>query len=284
MRIYGPGASDAKASLTSMIYFFKKIKETSKVIPTIYFAGVISEETLHYGIKKFLTEYKEFDGAVVGEPTKLEIGIAHKGCLRLRIKTMGRSAHGSNPKEGVNAIKFMAKIINKINSELIEKYKLKKHNILGNPTVNIGTIKGGTAFNVVPDNCSVEIDRRIILGENFDEILFEFDEILTLIKKEHPKIGAEIEDYIDYVPYLETDKRNRIVEIAIKTLNSSGFCTDVKGLSYSTDAGFLSEKGIPTIVLGPGNVNDCHKLDEFIELKQLEDSAMVYRNIALNFS
>ena len=110
-KMYGPGTADAKASMVAMMQALVEVKRKNRKIPTVYFAGVISEESMHLGIKKMLEEYNQFSVAMIGEPTNLNIGIAHKGCLRFRIKAIGKSGHGSEPDKGINAISFMAKFI-----------------------------------------------------------------------------------------------------------------------------------------------------------------------------
>jgi len=278
-KMYGPGSCDAKASLASMINTFIEIKRLNLEVPDLYFAGVISEESMHLGIKKFLMEYKNINKAIIGEPTNMDIGIAHKGCLRFRIKVKGKSAHGSTPESGINAIYNMAKLINNIVEKIIPENNKKYHKTLGSPTINIGKIVGGEAFNIVPDFCFIEIDRRIIPEENFNEVINDFSRLIEDIKKENDTFFAEIEDPIDYIPCLETNKNKKIVETAYNACLNFKDNVEVIGLPYSTDGGYLSELNIPTIVLGPGSIEVCHKLEEYVLLEQVALSSEIYKDI-----
>ena len=278
-KMYGLGSADAKASLAAMIQVLIEIKKSNKRnIPTIYFAAVISEESLHLGIKKLVEKYNKFDLAIIGEPTKLNIGIAHKGCLRFKIKTIGKSGHGSEPEKGINSIIFMAKFIEKFNKGIIDKYKEKKHVLLGKPTINIGKIEGGNAFNVIPQECVIEIDRRVIPNEKPSEILDDFRNLASIFMRKNKSIDIKVEKPIDYVPYLDTEKEQSIIKETYKVIQELNNKSQILGLPYSTDAGYLSSLKIPTIVFGPGDIEVCHSLDENVELSQVEIAKVLYIN------
>ena len=175
--IFGPGACDAKASLVSMINALVDYSALKERNVNTYFLGAVGEESMHIGIKSFLKDtklLKSTDFCIIGEPTNLNIGVAHKGSIRIGIKTIGVYAHGSMPESGINAIDMMAVLISKINKELLSKYKNIKNKFLGSPTLSIGIIKGGRAFNVVPNSCYIEIDRRVIPEEKVSEVLNDF--------------------------------------------------------------------------------------------------------------
>ena len=285
-RIYGPGSCDTKGSLAAMMYAFKKLKKKinkKNKIPTIYFAGVIGEEIGHRGIKEFIKDYKNFDFAIIGEPTDLNIGIAHRGYVRFKIKTSGKSAHGSKPELGINAIYSMEKVINNIRTVLIPKYKNIKHKILGNPTLNIGKIEGGINFNIVPDFCIIEIDRRTIPNEDHKCIIKDFECLIDELKVKENDFFAEIEAPLEYAPFLEVNSEEKIVKTSFNVCRKINKNSKFVGLSYTTDGGFLSELKIPTIVLGPGNVSVCHRLGEYVSLDQVNLASKLYEAITLNY-
>lgn len=282
-KIYGPGSCDTKASLAAMINTFIEIRKNNLKTPSLYFAGVISEETLHLGIKKFIEEFKDFNLAVIGEPTNLNVGIAHKGALRLRINTKGKSAHGSTPGDGINAIYNMEKLIFKLRTKLIPEYNKRITSNLGCPTLNIGFINGGTAFNIVPDFCYIEVDRRIIPGETLKDIINDFKEIISDLKEKEENFSAQIEKPLDYIPYLETDKDEKIVKVAYSSTLKFIQNPEIISMPYTTDGGFLSDMKIPTIVLGPGDVKVCHRLGEYVELQQVSLASKIYKDICINY-
>lgn len=282
-KIYGPGSCDAKASVAAMINAFINIKKSNQETPNLCFVGVIGEEFMHLGIKKYISEIKEFDSAIIGEPTNLNIGIAHKGYIRFRIKTKGKFAHASTPEHGINAIYNMEKLINRIRTKLIPKYKKINHKILGNPTVNIGKIEGGINFNIVPDSCYIYIDRRTIPGEDYSDILSDFKDLIEEIKVENSNFSAEVEEILQHAPSLETNIKEKIVKVAHRSCKKINKNVKITGMPFTTDGGFLSDIKIPTIILGPGNIKNCHQLGEFVSLDKVVSSSEIYKDIILNY-
>ena len=138
---------------------------------TVILHLVSDEESHGHQGTGFLTDKKMIrgDAAIIGEPTDLEPVISQKGALWLRISTKGKSAHGSRPHAGINAIEKMKKAIDQLRSISLEE----EHPLLGKPTFNIGTIQGGTKINMVPERCEIELDRRMLPGEEKEQILRE---------------------------------------------------------------------------------------------------------------
>src|SRR4030065_794777 len=175
-RIYGRGASDMKSGIASFIHALSMI-DRSKIHlhQGAVILHLVSDEESHgrQGMG-FLTQKGGIhgDATLVGEPTDLHPVIAQKGALWLKISTLGKSAHSARPHLGVNAIEKMMKLIHQINLISLEK----EHPLLGKPTLNVGTIRGGTQINLVPDCCEIELDRRILPSEKKEEIVKEIKE------------------------------------------------------------------------------------------------------------
>lgn len=285
--IYGPGACDTKASLAVMIKSLVEYSKYREKNLNMHFLGAVSEESRHLGIKKFMDTYKNFikniDFCIIGEPTSLDIGIAHKGSLKFTIKTSGKSAHGSTPDLGLNAINMMCELINNINKKIIPFYEESTDNLLGNATLNIGVIKGGNAFNIVPDSCYIEVDRRVLPSENIDEVLEKFSYLISVISRENKNFFAKVEKINDYIPYLIIDETDDSVKRFNESCNKFYAQVKMKGLSYATDGGFTFQGGIPTIVFGPGNIKESHKLGEYVSKKQLQLAFQIFKNYFLNF-
>ncbi len=287
-KIFGPGSADDKASLVAMINLIIDLsKNKNDIKPTVFFIAAVGEELGHAGIKKFIKDFendiKKLSFSIIGEPTNLNIGIKHKGTLRLKINTLGKSAHGSTPKEGINAIYSMEKLINKLRTKLVSEYSKKINNNLDNPTINIGIINGGTAFNIVPDFCSIEVDRRVVSGETFEYVINDFKKIIQELNEKEDNFFAEIEEPLDCIPYLETDINEKFVKSSHKSVLKFLQNAEIVSLPYTTDGGFLSDLKVPTIVLGPGHINVCHQKDEHISFDQLNLALEIYKDIILNF-
>lgn len=310
--IYGPGSCDTKASIAVMMSVLTNYsKKSSGRDINVYFAGVVSEESRHLGIRRLIGEFDSYIGAadffIIGEPTNLDIGIAHKGNLKFTIKTKGRNAHGSTPHLGLNAINMMGELLVAINNEIVPEYGKISDELLGRPTVNIGTISGGRAFNIVPDNCCVEVDRRILPSETVKQVLGRFSDLIDELKKNSSKnpgkkpegnlgknckktqgntdlaFDGAVDEVKDYIPYLKTGKDNKFLKSFERACKDIYKKSSIVGLPYATDGGFTSEFGIPTVVFGPGDINNCHKLEEFVSRQQLKLGTLILSDYLSSF-
>jgi acetylornithine deacetylase/succinyl-diaminopimelate desuccinylase-like protein len=271
--IYGPGACDTKSSLAVMIKAAIEYSKSAERKQTVYFLGTVSEESMHLGIRKFMDKYKDITGdigfCIIGEPTALDAGIAHKGSLKFTIKTEGKSAHGSTPELGLNAINMMCELITIINKKLIPGYEKISDKLLGKATLNIGVIRGGSAFNIVPDFCRIELDRRLLPSETPEDVLKSFSGIIAEIREGNKNFAAGIEKINDYIPSLNISRSGSFIEPFCVSCRKFYEESIMKGLSYATDGGFTFQGGIPTVIFGPGNIKDSHRLEELVSRKQL---------------
>jgi len=280
-KIYGRGASDMKAALAAMISAAEMIlKEDVKLKGTLIISCVADEEVTGFGTRDLLDRGYKANFAVVGEPTELKVQIAHKGSVRFRIITKGKAAHASMPHEGLNAIYKMSKVCLAL-EDLSRQLKKKKHPLLGSPTINVGTIKGGLKTNIVPDRCEITLDRRLIPGEKLENVKFEIDKILTSLKSQNHKFQAESEIIFVARPS-ETSADEPIVRVAREAVKEvTGKDPGVTGFTATCDMHFLvNQGGIPTVILGPGSLNQAHTTDEYVEAQQVLDAAKIYALMA----
>lgn len=283
-KIYGRGASDMKSGIASFIHALSMI-DRSKI--RLHQGGVVlhlvSDEESHgrQGMG-FLTQRGGIrgDAALVGEPTDLQPVIAQKGALWLRVSTLGKSAHGSRPHLGVNAVEKMMKLMERLNSVPLEK----EHPLLGKPTLNIGTIHGGTKINIVPDRCEIEADRRMLPGEKKEEVLREMKETLHSLHSGDPHFQYQMEE-IDFAEPSEVNPEEEIVKIAVDAIQEVvGTKPSLRAFSGFTDSRFyINQCHIPTLVFGPGQVDQSHTTDESVEVEALVQAARIYGLILLNY-
>ncbi len=163
-RLFGRGTCDTKGSVAAM---FDALREfaLSKQRPhetEIVFAGLVDEENGQGGSRALAASGFKAGLAIVGEPTRLQVVTAHKGSLWLRLETHGKAAHGAEPELGRNAVHEMAQIVHLLETEYATQLRRRSHPFLGRPTVSVGMIAGGTQANIVPDQCSITIDRRTL--------------------------------------------------------------------------------------------------------------------------
>ncbi|QEG37031.1 M20 family metallopeptidase [Bythopirellula goksoeyrii] len=299
-RIYGRGACDVKGSMAAMIAAISLAAEQQTCQGTTLLAFTINEECGFTGAKALcrLWDKEQSSGedthgtlsleelqqlrpqrAIVAEPTDLAAVVAHKGIVRWRCHTRGRAAHSSQPQYGKNAIYAMSEVITAIR-RFDEEVLLDRGRdcICGRPTVSVNTIEGGTGANVVPDHAVIDIDRRLMPGEDPIEA---HQEMIDYIASE---VSGELE--IEHDPPwnqssgLQAGENQAWAEEVAVIARSTGIASDIVGVPYGTDAWVIAAHGIPTIVFGPGSITQAHTDDEWISVEQLEKGVEVYRRIA----
>ena len=283
-RIYGRGASDMKSGIACFIHALSTIERSKmRLRQGAVVLHLVSDEESHgrQGMG-FLTQKEGIrgDAALVGEPTDLQPVIAQKGALWLRISTLGKSAHGSRPHLGVNAVEKMMKLMERLNSIPLEM----EHPLLGKPTLNVGTIQGGTKINIVPDRCEIEADRRMLPGEKKVEVLEKMKETLDSLRSRDPFFQYRIEE-IDFAEPCEVNPEEEIVKIAVDAiLEVMGKKPSLRAFSGFTDSRFyINQRHIPTLIFGPGEVDQSHTTDESVEVEALVQAARIYGLIVANY-
>ncbi len=276
-KIFGLGSSDMKGGLAAMILAsIEAFEETPPAggIRLIFSAG---EETGCQGVSKLVKEKKgpgEASAIIVGEPTANLPVTGHKGALYLKAVTTGKTAHSSMPELGVNAIYKAARSIMKI---MDYDFEAEPDPLLGYPTLNVGMISGGMNINSVPDHAEFTIDIR-------STAKVDHNDLLNKLKKE---IGDEavIGILVDLKPVFtpENDPFVQIVYDECKVNSTgSGFS---KTLPYLTDGAVLQKvyNDAPTVILGPGQPEMAHQIDEFCYLDKLAQAKNIYKNIILKW-
>ena len=283
-RIYGRGASDMKSGIASFLHALSMIDRSKISLDqgAIILHLVSDEESHGHQGMGFLTQRGGIhgDAALVGEPTDLHPVIAHKGALWLRISTFGKSAHSAKPHLGVNAIEKMMVLIDRLNSIPWER----EHPLLGKPTLSIGTIRGGTKINVVPDRCDIEVDRRMLPGENREEVLGEMKKFLDLIQSQDSLFQYRMEE-MDFAEASEVDPEAEIVKIGVQAIEKvMGKKPPLRAFSGFTDSRFyINQCHIPTLIFGPGDTSQIHTVDESVEVEALIQAAHIYAWIVTNY-
>jgi succinyl-diaminopimelate desuccinylase len=285
-RIFGRGSSDMKGGLAAMLLAFKALTESNiKLNGDLFLTAVSDEEVNGTGVKELIKRGFRTDMAVIGEPTDLIPLRAHKGLIWFEIKTYGVSKHSSFATSTLNresnAIFHMAKIL-----ESIQKYhiKLEKKNddLVGRPTLNVGTINGGSKTNVIPDTCSITVDRRILPDESPKLAESELRKILENLEKQNPNLKTHLEVILSRRGSVISENES-IVKIAKESVEEVlGRPVQTSGCPATSDMEtFVNEAKIPTILLGPGRLAETHMVDEFIEVDQVMKAIKIYSLIIL---
>jgi acetylornithine deacetylase/succinyl-diaminopimelate desuccinylase-like protein len=263
-RMFGRGACDTKGSVAAFFTTLCALAKSGKR-PTeteIIFTGLVDEEQGQGG-SRFLAGNKfKADLAIVGEPTRLRLATAHKGSVWLEVTTRGQSAHGATPWFGQNAVLKMARVVGALETDFAAKLKQRRHPLLGAGSVSVGTIRGGTQTNIVPDQCVIGVDRRTLPGESETATRREVAAFLRA-----RKLNAKVSN-VKLKPCfaMETNARLPLVRQFLHSLGQ----TRPEGLHYFCDAAVLAQGGIPSVVFGPGDIAQAHTADEWISFAQLE--------------
>lgn len=290
-RIYGRGACDIKGGMAAMLSALVRLKnEQPANLPDIVMACAINEEhgftgaaTLgrHFGPAGSTYFSQPPFAAVVAEPTDLNIVVAHKGAVRWRCETVGKAAHSSDPSRGVNAIYAMATVIGELEKIAANEVPAAaKHDRLGTPTLNVGVINGGISVNTVPDSCYVEIDRRVLPAELPAEARQQVIDALA------GRLPADFQ-VVHHDAFIAARGLSDAANGSLaKTLSASAAKVANRGelvvAPYGTDASVFSTAGVPTVVFGPGSIEQAHTHDEWLDVAELESAVDILCDYAVN--
>lgn len=284
-KIFGRGAADMKGSIAAFVHALETLIDSGvELNGSVHMLLTSDEEISALGTREFLKKGYSADASIVGEPSCLEVNVAHKGVARWRLKTLGKSTHASTPEEGVNAIYKMAKVLNEL-EKLAKSYSMssRQHPLLGRPTLNVGTIVGGTKDNIVPDFCEITIDRRLLPGDRVEEVEREFNQLLSRLASDDPSLKFELKLYHSHNP-AETPPNHPFVILANWCVEKVlGERRPVKGFQATTEMSHLVEAGIPSIILGAGDIKVAHTVDEYVLVDELVNCAKIYALILLKY-
>jgi len=272
--IYGRGACDDKGSLAAMLAALAEAANNpGRIHNNVIVMGVAGEEVGFEGSRALVAQAPTAGASfgVVGEPTGCRIVTACKGVARWRIETRGVSCHSAYPEKGENAIYRMGKVL-----ALLEEYQqylsLVTDDRLGSETISAGTIRGGTAVNVVPDQCDIEVDRRLTRLTSPREAL---DAVRDYLKG---RVDFELgmSELFDAQPAAVVDDSNPGVRLLSDVSRRLRLDPSSHTVSYTSDANQMTAAGIPTVLWGPGSGDAAHTNEEFVPIAELETASRCY--------
>lgn len=264
-KVYGRGSADMKSGAAAMISVILELKD-NELPCEVQLQLVTDEEIGGVNCSKFLVGngYRG-DFVICGEPTQLGIGIQAKGILQIYLEFLGKSAHGSRPWMGDNAI---IKAFNAYDKILCLPFTKEKSDLYEAPSINLSKIEGGDVYNKVPDYCKMCLDIRFLPNQNINEII--------------KQIEGAIETKVNIYSYGDAVKTKKD-DIYVKNLSQSitnftKLNAEIFGQHGSADTKFYSKYGIPAVEFGPIGGN-WHGDDEYVVL----DSVYTYRDILKDF-
>ena len=290
-RLYGRGACDVKGGMAAMLAALARLQASAAHrTKTVVFAATVNEEFGFSGAKALARLWTtppadapptdaaaralvggRPEAAIVAEPTDLDLVTQHKGAVRWRIRIHGRACHSAFPEQGENAIYQAGRAILAIEDLARELLRRRPDQPCGPPTLSLGTIRGGTGVNLVPDLVVLEIDRRIVPGESPREAR---DEVIRRIAAAAP--GARIEHD---EPFVESGGLPEADTSFAAALTAAAAALGVEArrtaARYGTNASIFAAAGVPSVVFGPGSIAQAHTADEWIDLDEVDRAAAV---------
>jgi acetylornithine deacetylase ArgE len=278
-RLYGRGACDIKGGMAAMLAMFARlVREKPKGAANVILACTVDEEHTFLGVQQLVREGLQADIAVVAEPTQLQIVNAHKGVVRWHLETLGRSCHSSAPEQGVNAIYQMARVL-AATEQFADRLRTSRVDpLLGPPTLSVGRIEGGASVNTIPDRCHIEIDRRLIPGE---EALAAPGQLAAWLKTSLPaKIAFSCSQAWLHAPALSPAGSEMLVGQLGSAIDAVRGSHQVTAVPFCTDASTIAAAGIPAVVFGPGDIAKAHTCDESVPLEEVEQASEILYRLA----
>ncbi|WP_439030049.1 M20 family metallopeptidase [Gordonia terrae] len=286
-RIYGRGSTDMKGGLAAVVAAMSALSRARELgVATagpVRLVCTVDEEEHGLGVRDFVARPGDHDfvGCVVAEPTDLQVVRGCRGASYIEIDVTGRAAHSGRPADGRSAIDAAAAIVEIIRADARDLAQ-NLDDLLGCGTWNVGTIAGGQGISVVAPTCSLGIDRRLMPDEDPHMIAAELRKTISDKGIDTDGISVDIRVTME-MPGFATAADHPLVTAAVGSVTHAGATTSVGGWTAACDGGFVSrDLGIPSIVLGPGNINtDAHQPDESVAIADLVTAARAYTLAAL---
>ncbi|TCL05626.1 acetylornithine deacetylase [Sodalis ligni] len=277
-KLYGLGTADMKGFFAFILDTLRDI-DGSKLTKPLYVLATADEETTMAGASYFASSSQlRPDCAIIGEPTSLQPIRAHKGHISNAIRIVGQSGHSSDPSRGVNAIELMHDAISHLlllRNTLQQRYHHAAFEI-PYPTMNLGHIHGGDASNRICGFCELHMDIRPLPGLTLSDLNGLLGEALAPVSEKWPG-RLTIEALHPPIPGYECPADHRLVSVVEKLLGTK---TDV--VNYCTEAPFIQEV-CPTLVLGPGSINQAHQPDEYLDTAFIKPTRQLISQVVQHF-
>ena len=276
-RLWGRGASDMKGPLACMLAAALILKNAlSTWRGTLTVACMVDEEFRFRGVTAMLEQMIPPDFAVVGEPTRLRVVRGCKGCLRFAVHAVGLAAHSSKPHEGRSAIVAMAQGILELERHFTTRLTQITSPDFGTSTGSIGLICGGTGVNSVPERCTIQVDIRLLPGQDWRATYQEMQTLLSERCRQVTDVQWQFDEPSVVDPSFELPAEHPLVQTACRVMGQA--VPDV--VFFSCDASKIAARRVPVIVLGPGDIAQAHTMDEFIAVTDLEAGTAAYVRLA----
>src|SRR5688572_24279087 len=270
-RLYGRGAQDMKGGVAAMIDAARVVAQGTDGglrAGRLIVAAVVDEEYASIGADALVTRWRA-DGAVVTEPTDLQIAIGHKGFAWFEVETRGRAAHGSRPREGRDAILRMGRVLREL-EDLDRRLQAEPpHPLMGTASLHASIIAGGRELSSYPDQCGLKLERRTVSGESQAAVTREIEDILARLRGADAEFEATATPLFARPSYeIAADHDLPRALARARQPRMPGESQPFVGMSFWTDAAVLGSAGIPSVLFGPGGAG-LHSVEEYVEVQDV---------------
>ncbi len=273
--LIGRGACDMKGFIACTLAALPQMTAAPLKTP-IHLAFSYDEEIGCVGAKRLVETLRGFEVrpklGLIGEPTQMKMVLGHKGKIAFRVTVTGLSCHSAYISSGVNAVEYAAELIAFIRSlnRRVQEQMLDPSYSVPHTTFHVGNIRGGTALNIVPRECSFEFEIRNLPQQDLQGLVHEIrhyahDTLLADMRQRYPEAAIEFDEISSY-PGLHTDPASAVIACT-RAINPVAEIGD--NVSFGTEAGLFDGIGIDSLVCGPGSIEQAHKPDEFVHREQL---------------
>ena len=264
-RLYGRGAQDMKSGVAAMIAA-AGVLAGHWTRGRLVVAAVVDEEHMSLGAEALVREWRA-DMAIVTEPTDLRVAVGHKGFAWAEIVTHGRAAHGSRPAEGRDAIAMMGRVLVALQARDRELQGRRPAPFQGTGSMHASLIKGGHELSSYPEWCTLQLERRVVTGEDGASVERELEYILAQLRLADPDFMAT-QRVTAYRAAYQLDPAHPLPAAVGQALTGAGYSADPTGMSFWTDAAILADAGIPSILFGPGGAG-LHSIEEYVNVQDV---------------
>lgn len=285
-RLYGRGAVDMKGALAAMMLVLAAAAGPDRPrAGELVLVATAGEESGSEGMQALVASGLRADLAVVGEPTGMRVARAHKGSAWVEVAFHGRATHGSTPEAGINAVAHAAEFVTRVGRDLVPVLRARSHPLLGSATVNVGVIRGGDRPPMVPAHCAVQLDRRWLPTETHRDVLAGIEELVVQMQEEDPTVQASVGEMAGTAGFvhspLECPADDPLLAVLTRlAADRTGQPGEPVGVQFWTDGALLAAgTGTPTVVCGPGSIEQAHSLDEWVAVAQLDAAHDVYAGL-----
>lgn len=274
--LWGRGASDMKGGVASIMAAMEAVALGNLPLKgdiVLAFTAGEEGEQLGAGAIAKRTDLAPVQAVIIAEPSYNDVYIAEKGAFWLKITTHGKTAHGSAPQLGRNAIMMMAPFLQALEAQEVP---FEPHPLLGGFTRSIDTIKGGVLTNVVPDYCEVTIDQRTVPGQSHEEILKGVEDLIAAFSQKYEGFSAKVTVINDAIPVASPPEEPVIQRFYDFVNEVTGTRPEPKGVAYYTDAvNLVPAMKAPLIICGPGKAALAHQPNEHVEVAKMVECARI---------